>query len=350
MIKGYAMLEDTKNYITKKLVKKVSINELYGLSSIGCGTYLGFPSREIDLQYKEAIELAVTKGINLIDTAINYRGMRSEVLVGEILKELICENKIKRSEIIIATKGGYLPPDYRNSVVQEDYVDNIKEHREKFFREKISSKINYDENKIQNILNIGNSIEKEIIELLFCESRKNLNVETIDIYYLHNPEVSKAVMGDENFYKELKRTFLFLENKVKEGKLKYYGIATYPGFIVDKNKKEYLSLERISEIAKEVGGEENHFKFIQLPFNKGMDDASKIKNQIVKGKRVTPLEAAYKLKIKVMTNVSLGKGKYFDKYSCDDMIKYLADNDKVCSSMIGMKRVSNVEKNLESIL
>ncbi|WP_410506244.1 hypothetical protein ACER0A_010580 [Haloimpatiens sp. FM7315] len=45
------------------------------------------------MQYKEAIKKAITEGINLVDTAINYRGMRSELVVKDAIKELIEEKK-----------------------------------------------------------------------------------------------------------------------------------------------------------------------------------------------------------------------------------------------------------------
>src|SRR5437016_10115120 len=78
------------------------------LSSIGIGTYLGEADEECDRHYTEAIVRAVELGVNVIDTAANYRFQRSERSVGAALKELMAR-RFARDELIVCTKGGYLP-------------------------------------------------------------------------------------------------------------------------------------------------------------------------------------------------------------------------------------------------
>ena len=58
------------------------------VSSLGIGTYLGQPNDDKDAGYTAAIIAAVQAGINVIDTAINYRFQRSERNVGAALKVL----------------------------------------------------------------------------------------------------------------------------------------------------------------------------------------------------------------------------------------------------------------------
>ncbi len=58
------------------------------VSSLGVGTYLGQPNDDKDAGYTAAIVAAVQAGINVIDTAINYRFQRSERNVGAALKVL----------------------------------------------------------------------------------------------------------------------------------------------------------------------------------------------------------------------------------------------------------------------
>ena len=53
------------------------------LSSIGLGTYLGEPDDAADVEYTQAIVAALRSGINVLDTAINYRHQRSERNIGE---------------------------------------------------------------------------------------------------------------------------------------------------------------------------------------------------------------------------------------------------------------------------
>jgi hypothetical protein len=52
------------------------------VSSVGVGTYLGDATDAADDRYRAALVDAVESGINVVDTAINYRHQRSERAVG----------------------------------------------------------------------------------------------------------------------------------------------------------------------------------------------------------------------------------------------------------------------------
>ena len=80
------------------------------LSSIGMGTYLGEPDARTDQAYTDAIVAAVEAGVNVIDSAINYRFQRSERSVGAALEEL-SRRGFAREELVLCTKGGFLTPD-----------------------------------------------------------------------------------------------------------------------------------------------------------------------------------------------------------------------------------------------
>jgi len=58
------------------------------LSDLGVGTYLGELDQKTSNGYKEVIRLAVREGVNVIDTAIVYRYMKSERDIGEVLGEV----------------------------------------------------------------------------------------------------------------------------------------------------------------------------------------------------------------------------------------------------------------------
>src|SRR5690606_5145529 len=79
------------------------------VSSIGLGTYLGHYDDRTDDAYRAAIKRAVVLGVNVIDTAANYRFQRSERAIGEALEEIFASGSAKREEIVVSTKGGYLP-------------------------------------------------------------------------------------------------------------------------------------------------------------------------------------------------------------------------------------------------
>jgi aryl-alcohol dehydrogenase-like predicted oxidoreductase len=56
------------------------------LSSIGIGTYLGNADEATDANYTRAVVRAVQLGVNVIDSAANYRFQRSERSIGQALR------------------------------------------------------------------------------------------------------------------------------------------------------------------------------------------------------------------------------------------------------------------------
>jgi aryl-alcohol dehydrogenase-like predicted oxidoreductase len=100
-------------------------------------------------------------------------------------------------------------------------------------------------------------------------SRSNMRVDTIDVFYLHNPETQLGFVGRDRFEVRIRRAFARLEQLVERGWIRCYGAATWEGF----RKKDALSLPRLAEIATEEGGPDHHFRWIQLPFNVGMVEA-----------------------------------------------------------------------------
>ena len=101
MISGKATITATKSYAqlhqTKSALKH--FREINGLmmSSIGIGTYLGKSDATTDNLVTEAIIKSVKSGINLIDTAINYRSQHGEMSVNEYLCFVCIEQAFPRT-------------------------------------------------------------------------------------------------------------------------------------------------------------------------------------------------------------------------------------------------------------
>src|SRR5581483_8408379 len=74
------------------------------LSSLGIGTYLGRDDAATDARYAASVRRALQLGLNVVDTAINYRNQRSERAVGAALRE----SGEGRDGVVVCTKGGYL--------------------------------------------------------------------------------------------------------------------------------------------------------------------------------------------------------------------------------------------------
>lgn len=79
------------------------------MSTLGIGTYIGAPSTIHDQQVFDAVIASVESGgVNVIDTAINYRYMKAERSIGAALQQL-CNSGYSREEFFISSKGGYIP-------------------------------------------------------------------------------------------------------------------------------------------------------------------------------------------------------------------------------------------------
>lgn len=105
---GFATLNGTKRNFAKKKVcdQKLRTTDGFYCLPIAVGTHLGEFSDDDSELYIEALTRAVDLGINFIDTAINYRGMRSEKDVGRALRLLIESDLVNRDQLIISTKAG----------------------------------------------------------------------------------------------------------------------------------------------------------------------------------------------------------------------------------------------------
>src|SRR5271165_6552909 len=185
------------------------------LSSLGIGTYLGQPNDNTDASYTAAIVAAVQAGINVIDSAINYRPQRSERNIGAALK-VLANKGFSRDEIVVCTKGGYLTPDGTMPVDPNRY----------FFEEYIQKGVF----TAKDIAGGSHCMTPRYLQNQLGRSLKNLGVDCVDIYYLHNPETQLGEVSREEFATRVREAFMFLEKAAAEGKIHYYGMATWNGF------------------------------------------------------------------------------------------------------------------------
>lgn len=87
------------------------------LSSLGVGTYMGEADDCTDYLMYDAIKTAVLSGgVNHIDTAPNYRYMKSEKTVGRILTVLDNKYGVARNQLFISSKAGYIAEDAENMI------------------------------------------------------------------------------------------------------------------------------------------------------------------------------------------------------------------------------------------
>lgn len=258
-------------------------------SSLGIGTYLGDATDAMDASYLDSLVLALVSGCNVIDTAINYRFQRSERAVGRTLQTAI-KHGFSREEIIVCTKGGYIPFELE---LPHDPYEWIEEH---LLQKRV---VTPDE-----IHPAGHCITPMFLWNQLDQSLKNLQLEKVDVYYIHNPETQMSELNEPRFYEAVEMAFRAMERAVHDGRVGLYGIATWDGFF-DEGSGRLMQLERLVQLARRAGGEQHHFRMIQLPVNLEMTDAMTVPNQKVGDRQMTLLEAARTMNIGVVASASL---------------------------------------------
>jgi len=345
MIDGFATSEGTANFAINSVADPKNFRRFNGLtlSNVGVGTYLGEPNSETDILVKNAVKQSILAGINVIDTAINYRAQKAERSVGAALAELINGGKLHRNEIFVSTKNGYVTND---ADIKEDFWQYVN-------REYVKSGII----SAGDISSGYHCMTVPYLEDQLNRSLKNLGLECIDLIYLHNAvEGQIKDVSSKDFMKKLESVFSFYEQKRKEGKIRFYGMATWECYRVPPDDSQYLSLNETITLAKKAGGENHGFRFIQLPFNMYLDQAFMIKNQDSNGQQISILDATTKHNIGVFTSVPLMQGKLLAPGvmpEFDDLkpsiraLQFIRSTPGVLAPLIGHKSELHVNENLE---
>jgi aryl-alcohol dehydrogenase-like predicted oxidoreductase len=315
------------------------------LSSIGLGTYLGEADEDTDARYMEAIGRAVELGANVIDTAANYRFQRSERSIGAALSE-VHRRGFAREEIVICTKGGYLPFDGAPPRDVRVYIE------ETFVKSGIAS--------FADIVSGAHCMTPRYLQSQLDQSLTNMSLDCIDVYYLHNPESQLSAVLPDEFWKRLRAAFEALERNVANGKIKNYGVATWNGFRAEPDSRDYHSLERMAETAREVGGDGHHFRFIQLPLNLAMPEALFFQNQQLGDEYVSVVEAAGILGVTVIASASILQGQVsrglpeavrepLGPLATDAQtgIQFVRSAPGIATALVGMSHRPHVEENLQ---
>jgi aryl-alcohol dehydrogenase-like predicted oxidoreductase len=355
MLNGFATPEGTARYRSRfpelsqaghfrRQMNVPGASELW-ISSIGLGTYLGEPTAEADAAYTQAVRQAVASGINLLDTAINYRHQRSERNIGAGLREMVSAGELQRDEVIVCTKAGYL-----------SFDSEVPPNPGAYFRAEFVDK------GILNPADLAGGMHCMSPGYLSDQlerSRRNLGLETIDVFYVHNPETQLGEVPRERFRERLGEAFAMLEDAVKAGNIRYYGVATWNGFRVPPAARDAMSLAETAEIAQQAGGEQHHFRFVQLPFNLGMPEAYAYRNQTWGKESISLLEAAARAEVMVVGSATLSQGQLtrnlpeFIEQRLEagsdggNAIQFARSTPGLAVALVGMGRPEHVRENLK---
>ena len=196
-------------------------------------------------EHESALRLYLDRGGNLIDTSANYTDGQSEILVGKVLKSY------SREKVIVVTKAGYIQGQNMTLAQARSFPEVVK----------------YGEG-------LWHCIHPEFLETQVALSAHRMQLETIDVFLLHNPEYflshqshhKSLVEGDHReFYRRVGQAFRFLEKQVAEGKIRWYGISSnnYGRPLSDQTM---TSVHRCLEEAQSISSN-HHFGVVQLPMN-----------------------------------------------------------------------------------
>ncbi len=251
------------------------------VSTLGLGSYLGSMEDSTDASYGESLREAVRRGVNFVDTSLNYRHQRSERALGAALDGMFAAGEVAREAVVVATKAGYLVPDAIPAGVlrAEEIAGQMHCLAPAFLRDQLE------------------------------RSRQNLRLETIDIFYLHNPETQLDFVAREEFERRMRAAFAACEEMAAEGKINYYGTATWTGYRVKPDSAKALILTRLVEIARQVAGEDHRFRWVQLPLNLAMPEAFTLRADTLNGEAVSVLEVAARRGLSVVGSASLLQSK-----------------------------------------
>ena len=222
---------------------------------------VGFGGYRVDdetPEHREALRRSVVQGTNLIDTSTNYTDGGSERLVGEVVTEMVRSGRMKREEVVIVSKIGYVQGENLERAIE-------RESSGRPFPEMVK----YAEG-------VWHCIHPEFLEDQLARSLERLGVQVLDVCLLHNPEYylsdaherSHGTLAKrrEEFYRRLAEAFAFLEEAARQGRIRWYGVSsntcTRPA-----DDPEATSLTQMLEAARRAGGADHRFRVLQLPLN-----------------------------------------------------------------------------------
>ncbi len=219
----------------------------------------GFGSYRVSLDDKtqeQALRQALQSGINLIDTSSNYGDGGAERLIGRVLAELIDAGELHREQVVVVSKAGYL----------QGFNYTLAQQRKKEGRP-FPNLVKYAEG-------LDHCIHPDFLDDQLTRSLERLNLETLDVFLLHNPEYylswasRRPLPLDETrrtYYQRIRLAFEFLEQAVSDGRIQSYGISSN-SFPDPARSYTFTELARVWQIAQEISPD-HHFRWVQLPMN-----------------------------------------------------------------------------------
>jgi len=199
---------------------------------------------------------------------------------------------------------------------------------------------------------VGNmhSMQPDFLADQIDRSRANLGLDTLDIFYLHNPETQLGFVTRSEFDERIRMAFAKLEQLVAGGKIRYYGTATWEGYRRPPGARDALDLGRLEELAAAEGGDGHHFRFIQLPFNLAMPEA--FTNGLLDRAAefgIAVVASASLLQARLTRDLPAALAEKFPGLSTDAQraIQFTRSTPGIATALVGMSQAEHVAENLQ---
>lgn len=235
------------------------------VSAVGLGTGSLPPTNEAAVVRRnaEVVRRALLGGVTLIDCASNYADGVNEVIVGRVLSGLFASGSAERDRVVVCSKGGY--------------VLGSNDHR----------------------------LDPRFLDEQLDASLDRLELDFVDLYFLHNPEEALLCHGPANFSQIILRAFDLLESAVADGRIRGYGVASADGFRIPG--PGFHPIADLLSLAESAGGSSHHFTAIQLPFSLAHPEALVLANQRLSSRMVPALVAARACGLVTIGSASLNR-------------------------------------------
>jgi uncharacterized protein YyaL (SSP411 family)/aryl-alcohol dehydrogenase-like predicted oxidoreductase len=256
---GRATAEGTARYAARQPAGGTGYGPL-GTTGLVCSR-VGFGGYRVDDDtevHREALAHALRSGCNVVDTSTNYTDGGSERLVGAVIAELTKTGGLRRDEVVVVSKAGY---------VQGHNLELAKD------REAAGNPF---PDMVKYADGVWHCIHPEFLRDQLARSRERLQVGTLDACLLHNPEYYLSDAHErshgplekrrQEFDRRIKDAFVFLEAEAAAGHIASYGVSSNT-CVRPASDPEFTSLTRMLELAREAGGKDHNFRILQLPMN-----------------------------------------------------------------------------------
>ena len=305
------------------------------MSKLILGTHLGDFSDEVSFSYRQAVSFALQNGINAIDGAINYRGMRSEKDEGTAIQQLIHDGKLKREDVCVSSKAGLLFGDITEKLNPRMYLEKILKPQG------ISETDFYEYDGLYQTLN------PVFFEIALEKSRRNLGLDTIDIHYIHIPEITRSGIALADFYDRMEQLFRWYEGKVQEGKIRQFGIALeFMGNEPGKSRWHF-ELEELMNRALKAGNGRTHFKHVIYEYNVLCPYPVTAASQTVENRVISLTEACRRLGLETEASMPFAMGGALQNHSVQELLAFaFGGADHVIA---GSKNTAHIQELLSAV-